>query len=80
MDIPPAVRLELIETLANVKGIQRVIWDALGQAIVVIVEVGRRDGAAIPFPVHMTPEVATALQHQLQQALAEKADAGWTAQ
>jgi hypothetical protein len=81
MPLSPELAHELLQTLANVKGISWVKWDSLGQAIVVAVVVGPDDGhTSAPFPVHMKPEVATELLRGLQQALSERADEGWTRQ
>jgi len=73
---------EPFATLANVKGIELAAWDSLGELILLGILVGPADGPSVrvPFPVHMTPEVAQEVVRELQRVLAEKPDAGGSRQ
>lgn len=65
------VEYEPIQTLATVKGLGRVGWDALGQLLLVEFVVGRPD-IDRPWPVALTREAAEQLLPVLQTCLAER--------
>lgn len=63
---------EPIQTLATVRGLGRVGWDALGQSLLVEAFVGNPGEKLIPVPVSLTPQVAQELWSRLDEALAER--------
>lgn len=63
---------EQVQTLATVRGLGRVGWDALGQFLLVEAEVMRKDGQLFRFPISLLPEAAEELHARLGAALAEK--------
>lgn len=66
-----ALEYEQIATLATVKGLDRIGWDALGQLLFVEFVAGP-PGIDRPLPVALTREAATELLHALQTCLAER--------
>lgn len=65
---------EQLQTLATVRGLGRICWDALGQSLLVEVDVRHRDGQTLRLPISLPPEVARELWIRLGEALAEKED------
>lgn len=66
------MELEQLATLATVRGLGRIGWDALGQFLVVEALVGKPEGKLTSVPVSLTPQVALELWTRLDEALAEK--------
>ena len=62
---------ERLQTLATVRGLGRVCWDALGQSLVVEVDIRHKDGHSIRIPISLPPEVAAELSARLGATLAE---------
>lgn len=62
---------ERLQTLATVRGLGRVGWDALGQSLVVEVDIRHKDGQLLRLPISLTPEVAEELSARLSEALSE---------
>lgn len=65
---------EELKTLATVRGLGRVGWDAMGELLLVEVRVGTAQGPLKTVPVGLTPEVAEELQALLRLCLLEKED------
>ncbi len=65
---------EPIVTLATLRGLKRVGWDALGQQLLVEFVAGPPERASL-WPVGLTPEVAEELLLVLQTCLAERGTA-----
>ncbi|MGE4191811.1 MAG: hypothetical protein AB7E51_00330 [Pseudodesulfovibrio sp.] len=62
---------EQIQTLATIRSLGLVGWDALGQALLVEVDIRHKDGQLFRVPVSLPPEVAKELYDRLGAALAE---------
>lgn len=60
---------EPLMTLATVRTIRRVVWDSLGQAIVVEVLAGQEGGPWHPVAVGLTPQAAQQLVNALTEVL-----------
>ena len=75
-----ALEYEQLKTLATVRGLGRIGWDAMGEVLLVEVQVGNPDGPLQTLPVTVTPEAAAQLQEQLLMCLMERADATGTRQ
>jgi hypothetical protein len=63
---------EQLLTLATVRGLGQVCWDALGQSLLVEVDIRHKDGRSVRLPVSLPPEVAEELFHRLDAALSER--------
>ena len=63
---------EQLQTLATVRGLGRIGWDALCQFLVVEVDIRHREGQVLRVPISLHPEVATELWTRLDEAIAEK--------
>ncbi|NDV21043.1 hypothetical protein GO013_16675 [Pseudodesulfovibrio sp. JC047] len=63
---------EELLTLATVQGLGRIGWDALGQSLLVEVDIEHKDEGMHRFPISLTSEVAEELFVRLGVAFEEK--------
>lgn len=75
-----ASELETVRTLAAIRGIGRLGWDVLGQALLVEFEIRNDQGKSLTIPVSMSYETAAELQSRLDLALTEKEGEAGSAQ
>jgi len=75
-----ALEYEQLKTLATVRDLGRVGWDAMGELLLVEVRLGKAQGPLDTVPVCLTAEVAEELQAQLRLCLLEKEAAANTRQ
>lgn len=68
------MEIEQVMTLATVRGIGRVGWDALGESLLVEVQAGKPEGPLRTIPLSMTAEAAEELQALLRMCLLGKED------
>jgi hypothetical protein len=68
-----ALEYEPIQTLATVREVLQVTWDALGQSVVVEVAVGQEGGQLHRVAVALTPPAALQLLLELSEALSDTA-------
>ncbi len=59
-------------TLATVRGLGQVCWDALGQSLLVEVDIRHKDGRSVRLPVSLPPEVAEELFRRLGAVFEER--------